>query len=143
MAEYRVHVRDLSELDEFVRTWVAQLRPGDVVALHGDLGVGKTTFVRTLARALGVREWIVSPTFTRVQEYRGRWPLVHVDFYRGASPSEWSSLGLDELPRDAILAIEWAERAGPCVPANAWHIYMDYGTSPTERYLRVVPPAGR
>lgn len=89
----------------------ASLQPGDVVLLYGDLGAGKTAFVRGLARGLGAPpEDVSSPTFTIVQEYHGRATLYHVDLYR-LEPAEVDDLGLDELVcGDGIVAIEWAER---------------------------------
>jgi len=89
----------------------ASLNPGDVVLLYGDLGAGKTAFVRGLARGLGaLPEDVSSPTFTIVQEYHGRATLYHVDLYR-LEPAEVDDLGLDELVcGDGIVAIEWAER---------------------------------
>lgn len=87
------------------------LRAGDVVLLYGELGAGKTAFVRGLARGLGAPEADVSsPTFTLVQEYAGRVTLYHVDLYR-LEPKEVDDLGLEELVSgDGIVAIEWAER---------------------------------
>jgi tRNA threonylcarbamoyladenosine biosynthesis protein TsaE len=89
----------------------AQLRAGDVVLLYGDLGAGKTAFVRGLARGVGApADDVSSPTFTLVQEYHGRVPLYHVDLYR-LEPKEVDDLGLEELViGDGIVAIEWAER---------------------------------
>jgi tRNA threonylcarbamoyl adenosine modification protein YjeE len=91
----------------------SSLRPGDVVLLFGDLGAGKTAFVRGLARGLGAGvEDVSSPTFTLIQEYRSLSgaTLQHVDLYR-LSSAEVDDLGLDELMSgDAIVAIEWAER---------------------------------
>ena len=87
------------------------LNPGDVVLLYGDLGAGKTVFVRGLARGLGASpDEVSSPTFTIVQEYRGRATLYHVDLYR-LEPAEIDDLGLEDLVLgDGIVAIEWAER---------------------------------
>lgn len=87
------------------------LAGGDVVLLYGDLGAGKTAFVRGLARGLGAPPGEVSsPTFTLVQEYRGRVTLYHVDLYR-LEPKEVDDLGLEELVLgDGVVAIEWAER---------------------------------
>lgn len=87
------------------------LGPGDVVLLFGDLGAGKTAFVRGLARGLGASgDDVSSPTFTLVQEYPGRIQLFHVDLYR-LEPAEVDDLGLDELVAgDGVVAIEWAER---------------------------------
>ena len=89
----------------------AALNAGDVVLLYGDLGAGKTAFTRGLARGLGaLAEDVTSPTFTLVQEYRGRLPLYHVDLYR-LDEREADDLGLEELVLgDGIVAIEWAER---------------------------------
>ena len=89
----------------------ASLRAGDVVLLYGELGAGKTAFVRGLARGLGATpDDVSSPTFTLVQEYRGRVTLYHVDLYR-VEPAEADDLGLDELViGNGIVAIEWAER---------------------------------
>lgn len=88
------------------------LKPGDVVLLFGDLGAGKTAFVRGMARGVGADpDDVSSPTFTIVQEYAGRSAtLYHVDLYR-LEPAEIDDLGLDDLvSSDGIVAIEWAER---------------------------------
>ena len=86
------------------------LRAGSVVLLEGELGAGKTAFVRGLAAGLGVEDdQVSSPTFTLVQEYRGRLPLLHADLYR-ISAAESDDLGLDELGPRGVVAIEWAEK---------------------------------
>ena len=100
----------------------ARLRAGDVVLMFGDLGAGKTAFVRGLARGLDASpDAVSSPTFTLIQEYRGRVTLYHADLYR-LKPEEVSDLGLDELTQEhGVLAVEWAERWTDA-PDDAWYV---------------------
>jgi tRNA threonylcarbamoyladenosine biosynthesis protein TsaE len=96
------------------------LGPGDVVALSGELGAGKTVFVQGLVRALGVTSGATSPTFVLVNEYRGRLPVHHVDAYRTASLAELLDLGVEEMmDGDGVTVIEWADRLEPVLPARA------------------------
>lgn len=105
----------------------ASLQSGDVVLLHGELGAGKTAFVRGLARGLGApSDEVSSPTFTLIQEYRGRVPLYHVDLYRLQS-AEADDLGLDELGDEGVVAIEWAERWSRRPPATHTVTIEDLG----------------
>jgi tRNA threonylcarbamoyladenosine biosynthesis protein TsaE len=93
---------------------------GDVVILKGDLGAGKTTFVRALAEARGVDEsQINSPSYTLVNEYSGNPPIFHIDLYRLGDVSELTEIGWDDfLSRDGIALVEWGERAEHRLPAR-------------------------
>jgi tRNA threonylcarbamoyladenosine biosynthesis protein TsaE len=110
----------------------ATLATGDVVLLFGDLGAGKTAFVRGLAEGLGAaRDDVSSPTFTLIQEYRGgRLPLFHVDLYRLNDPREVDDLGLDEIAADGVMAIEWADKL-PSLPEGAIVVRLRHGAGDT------------
>jgi tRNA threonylcarbamoyladenosine biosynthesis protein TsaE len=112
MAARTITTQSENETAAVGRELAATLCAGDAVLLFGDLGAGKTAFVRGLAEGLGVAGGDVSsPTFTLIQEYRdGRLPLFHVDLYRIEDPREFDELGLDEIANDGVLAVEWAER---------------------------------
>ena len=119
----------------------ASLRPGDVVLLTGQLGAGKTAFVRGLARGVGAApDDVSSPTFTLIQEYRGgRATLHHVDLYR-LQAEEVADLGLDELVSSGgIVAIEWAERWDER-PADAIDVRIE-DTGEDRRQIRIERPA--
>jgi tRNA threonylcarbamoyladenosine biosynthesis protein TsaE len=105
------------------------LQPGDVVALVGELGSGKTLFSQGLARGLAVPEtfYITSPTFAIINEYPGRIPFYHLDLYRVAGRAELAELGLEEIlyGRGAV-AIEWAERLGEDLPAERLEVSLKF-----------------
>jgi tRNA threonylcarbamoyladenosine biosynthesis protein TsaE len=88
----------------------AKLRVGDLLLLAGELGAGKTTFVRGLARGLGVIAAVQSPTFQLVRVYPGRIQLAHVDIYRLESGADLGDLGLDDLLDQGVVAVEWGDR---------------------------------
>ena len=111
-ASGEVETASETETSAAAESFGRDLRPGDVVLLYGDLGAGKTAFVRGLARGIGANpDEVSSPTFTLIQEYAGSSAtLFHVDLYR-LEPAEIDDLGLDDLVAgDGIVAIEWAER---------------------------------
>jgi len=98
----------------------AVVRPGDVIALSGPLGAGKTSIARGLLAALGLEEEAPSPSFAIVQPYdppHVRFPVLHVDLYRIEEPGEAEELGLDEAREDSLLIVEWPERLGE----DYWH----------------------
>jgi tRNA threonylcarbamoyladenosine biosynthesis protein TsaE len=110
----------------------SEIGPGTRVHLSGDLGAGKTVFVRGLAEGLGLDpDDVSSPTFTLIQEYKGRVPLYHVDLYRIA-PAEVADLGLEAMATDGVLAIEWAERL-PTADAEAIKVLLEHDGATVRR----------
>jgi tRNA threonylcarbamoyladenosine biosynthesis protein TsaE len=98
---------------------------GDVIALTGPLGAGKTELARGIARGLGVVGPVASPTFVLVSEHEGRLPLFHLDCYRLAGPEEALAAGLlDERGADGVTVVEWAERLGPALPTGRLEIQL-------------------
>ena len=134
------------EVDSVEETWelakklAAELKPGDVVCLEGDLGAGKTTFTQGLAAAMGVPGRVNSPTFCIVQEHRrqsnnqtikqsNNFPalLVHMDLYRLHGEDDVIAIGWEDyLAEGAILVVEWPERAGSLIPAEAKHVVFTH-----------------
>jgi tRNA threonylcarbamoyladenosine biosynthesis protein TsaE len=115
------------------------LRPGDVVSLVGDLGAGKTVFARGVARALGVTEPVVSPSFTIVREYEGRLPLVHIDVYRVDTIQELHDLGFEELVRDdAVTLVEWGDVIDALLPGDRLDVRLAPGACDDERVVELV-----
>jgi len=104
----------------------AALPPDTVLALHGDMGVGKTTFVQGLAHGLGVREHVTSPTFAIYTVYQGTARrLVHLDAYRLEREAQIDALLLEEfLVSPWCLAVEWPEKTGTWLPKEAWHLTL-------------------
>ncbi len=116
----------------------ALVEAGDVVALVGPLGAGKTELARGLARGLGIAGPIASPTFIIVAEHLGRLPLFHVDCYRLGGAADALAAGiLDDRSADGVTVIEWAERLGPALPAGRLEIRIDgAGDEPRSLDLR-------
>jgi tRNA threonylcarbamoyladenosine biosynthesis protein TsaE len=114
------------------------LRPGDVVSLVGGLGAGKTVFARGVARALGVTEPVVSPSFTIVREYEGRLPLVHIDVYRVDTIQELHDLGFEELVRDdAVTVVEWGDVIDGLLPGDRLDVRLAPGGGDDERVVEL------
>ena len=111
--------------------------PGMVYALVGDLGTGKTTLTKAIARGLGIEEPITSPTFTIVHEYHsGRMPLYHFDVYRLGDPDEMFELGYEEyFYGEGLCVVEWADLVADLLPEEARIFRLEYGTSEDERIV--------
>lgn len=127
MAEVVVALADAAATHAVGERLAGVLAPGDVLALQGPLGAGKTTLVRGLLAGLGWAEEVPSPSFALVQPYEPpavRLPLWHVDLYRLDGPAAVAELGLDEVLADGALAIEWPERLGGSLPGEALHLVL-------------------
>jgi len=105
----------------------AKLKSGDIVYLNGDMGTGKTEFTKGIAKGLEVEDYVVSPTFTIVNEYTGRCPLYHFDVYRLNGYSEFEDLGYEEyFAGDGVVVIEWAEKIAKLIPRDSIFINFEY-----------------
>jgi tRNA threonylcarbamoyladenosine biosynthesis protein TsaE len=112
----------------------ALARPGDVIALKGELGAGKTSFARAFIRARGGDEAVPSPTFTLVQSYDLPGGTIrHFDLYRLRTPEEAWELGIEEVFADGIALIEWPERLGILLPAKHLLVALEFATRPGAR----------
>lgn len=117
----------------------ALVRAGDVILLSGDLGAGKTTFTQGFARALGVAEPVTSPTFTLMNEYRGRLRVLHADVYRLDSLQEVIDLGIGELvEEDSVALVEWGEAAAPALPGHLT-VTLEHGAGDEDRTITLSP----
>lgn len=126
-----VETRSPEETRAFAATMAGDAAPGDVLALFGELGAGKTEFVRGYAEGLGVdASAVTSPTFTIVNEYEGRMPVYHFDAYRVKGADELTALGLDEyLFGDGVCLIEWPEQVDHLLPAAAVRLRFEHTAS--------------
>ncbi len=121
----------------FAETWTTDLTGGEIFALHGVLGSGKTQLVKGLVRGLGYRGPVTSPTFTLVHEYLGgRLPIYHLDLYRIQGEKEAIEIGIEEyIPSDGVTVIEWPERIAALLPPQTMHWELEV-VSLTERVVR-------
>lgn len=136
-----IHLPDEAATVALARCVAALVRPGDVIALTGELGSGKTSFARAFITALPrpdgspADEPVPSPTFTLVQTYdRAPAPVWHFDLYRLSDPGEVDELGWDEALSEGVVVVEWPDRLGDRAPADRLDITFAYATSDDSRY---------
>ncbi|HHT63124.1 MAG: tRNA (adenosine(37)-N6)-threonylcarbamoyltransferase complex ATPase subunit type 1 TsaE [Bacillota bacterium] len=117
----------------------AFLYPGTVVALTGELGAGKTLFAQGVAKGLGVKEHVTSPTFTIINEYQGHLPFYHIDAYRLEGTGEIDELGLEEyFNSSGVVLIEWPERIQDYLPSSFLRIHLDKEWDESGQEIRVI-----
>lgn len=135
-----MRVDDLEAFEAVAASFAAELQPGDVVALEGELGAGKTTFVAAVVRALHGRDETTSPTFTFRHTYAGVPTLEHLDLYRLEEPAEAVELGLDDaFSPQSIAFVEWAERLPGILPPGTLHVRIR-GSGDAPRELEISRP---
>ena len=123
--------------------FASKLVPGDVVALRGYLGAGKTAFTRGVAAGLGLDARVSSPTFTIVNEYLGKTPLFHFDLYRLGSSDELFEIGWEDyLERGGVCMVEWSENANDAMPKETIYVNIEK-TGEETREITVTMPEGR
>lgn len=138
MESKTVYIKNESETETFGIELAQTLNAGDVVALIGDLGTGKTALTRYIAKGLGINERINSPTFTIVKEYaEGRLPLYHFDVYRVSDADELFNIGIDDyFFGNGVCIVEWADLISDILPENTKYINIEYGESEGERIYK-------
>lgn len=139
-------LRDLDASLNLGRRLAEVTRPGDVIALSGPLGAGKTSIARGLLAALGLEGEAPSPSFAIVQPYEPpevRFPVLHVDLYRIDDPAEAEELGLDHARHDSLLIVEWPERLGAAAWQDALWLSLDVAPDGARELTARVPPAWR
>ncbi|WP_314032911.1 tRNA (adenosine(37)-N6)-threonylcarbamoyltransferase complex ATPase subunit type 1 TsaE, partial [Mogibacterium timidum] len=124
-----VHIKNEQATEEFGLNLASELKPGDIVALIGALGTGKTALTKYIAKGLGVTENIDSPTFNIVKEYKsGRLPLFHFDVYRLSGGDDLLDIGADEyFYSNGVCVVEWADLVADVIPDKAKVIIIKYG----------------
>ena len=143
--EKRLHIASEKETERIGEAIGQAVEPGTVVALIGDLGTGKTTLTKSIARGLGVTETVTSPTFNIIREYKtGRIPLYHFDVYRIGDPDEMFELGYEEyFYGDGICVVEWADIIEELLPEDAVIIRIERGADEEEREYRIESEDGK
>lgn len=133
-----VQIKNEKQTEEFGIRVAESLKAGDVLALIGDLGTGKTALTSYIAKGLGITRRVNSPTFTIVKEYTdGRLPMYHFDVYRVSDPDELFNIGIDEyFFGEGVCIIEWADLIEEILPENTKYIYLEYGKNEGERVYR-------
>jgi tRNA threonylcarbamoyladenosine biosynthesis protein TsaE len=144
LEQLRAGVRSQSAAaTEALAAGLGQLLPVDaVLALHGDLGAGKTTFVRGLARAWGIHEAVTSPTFNLYSIYQGERQLIHLDAYRLESGADLDALMIEDfLQSPWCFAVEWPERIPDALPEDTWHLYLTINEDQSHQIRLKTPPS--
>ena len=140
-----MEIRKESETADLARELAEELGPGDLVALYGDLGTGKTAFCKAAIRALGVTETVTSPTFNIVKEYEGRLPVYHFDVYRVHSEEDLFEIGYEEyFFGRGVCFVEWADLVEGLLediePEHLYRVRLEYTEEEEGRRIHIEYP---
>jgi tRNA threonylcarbamoyladenosine biosynthesis protein TsaE len=134
-----IQTRSSLQTQAAAKRFSKSIKPGSVILLEGDLGSGKTTFVKGLAEGFGIKsgEHVTSPTFVIMRVYRGKIPIYHFDLYRLESETELEAIGFEEFINDtnAVSCVEWPEKAGSLIPADALRVRFQITGKQNERTI--------
>lgn len=132
----RIVLKGLKETEEFGEKLGSILKPGDIISLTGDLGAGKTTLTKSIGKGLGVEDYITSPTFTLINEYKGRLNLYHFDVYRLEGPIDLYDLGFEEyIYSNGVSIIEWGDKIEEILPEERINIQIEKSVELDERII--------
>ena len=131
-------LKGLKETEEFGIKLGSLMKRGDILCLNGDLGAGKTTMTKSIGLGLGVEEYITSPTFALINEYRGRLPVYHFDVYRLENADDLYDLGFDDyFYGNGVCVIEWADKIQRMIPKDRIVVDIEKGNEDDERLLKI------
>lgn len=133
-----IRLNSLEQTEEFGIKFGKLLQGGDIVCLNGELGAGKTTLTKSIGLGLGVNDYITSPTFALINEYKGRVPVYHFDVYRLENVEELYDLGFDEyFYSNGVSIIEWAEKIERLLPKERIELDFKKGIDINERWINI------
>ena len=120
-------VNNLIECEKLAISVAGKLKSGDIISLEGELGAGKTTFIKGILKGLNYKDQVTSPTFTLVNEYNANYKVIHIDFYRESNVSRWLNLGLNEyMDSKNIVLIEWGNLIPELLPKETIYIKFEH-----------------
>ncbi len=129
--------KSVEDTEKFAEEFSKSLTGSEIIAMYGDLGAGKTSFTRGLAKGLEVEQTVTSPTFAIVNEYSGNYPLYHFDMYRIENWDDLESIGFFDYINTGIIIIEWSENIEGALPSGVIRVYIDKTDKDNERLIKI------
>jgi len=123
----KIITNNFSETEDLGKNFAKKIKSGDIVLLYGDLGSGKTTFVKGILKGFNFSGYVTSPTFSLINEYEGNQKIIHIDCYREENLERWINLGIEDYFNDSdIVIIEWPEILSDIIPKNTIKIRIKH-----------------